>query len=65
MLNATAIASTFRSATFRLPRSIPLSYVRSNPHLTANSSCDSPACFRRCRTRLPNLTVMFVRHAAC
>lgn len=65
MLNAIAIASMLRSATFLFPRSIPLMYVRSKPQRDANSSCDTSACFRSCRTRFPNLTVIFVRRATC
>lgn len=53
MPRARAIASMLRRATFRFPRSIPLMYVRSRPHLSANASWESRTAFRRSRTRLP------------
>lgn len=46
------VAMTVRVG-FRTPRSIPLTYVRSRPHFSPNSSCDHPRADRSSRTRLP------------
>jgi hypothetical protein len=54
ILNARAIFSILMSDRFRSPRSIPPIYVRSNPHMSANSSCDTPILRRLPRTTLPN-----------
>ena len=58
--NAMAMVSTFRKPTFRLPRSIPLMYVRSRLHFAAKSSCENPNPVRFSRTRDPKRSRTFI-----
>lgn len=52
--SARASRQMFRSEGLRSPRSIPPTYVRSNPLSAANSSWDHFRFIRSDRTRFPN-----------
>jgi hypothetical protein len=58
MPSAFAMTSMFRRDKLRLPRSMPLMYVRSRRQRSANASWESPSRVRSSRTRRPNLAVM-------